>query len=266
MKVCLSSRNTIEYLKKAQEIKVRYADREVIPDLVEDYPKATIILSLSSEFALDETAWNDIKMYNELAQNKFICCAENLLQMNCCKENNIKFYYGYPINSFYELRSLKNLGVSYVRLAPPLTHLLPEVAKFGIPVRAIPNVCYQGYLPHENGIHGQWIRPEEINMYDLFIDVIEFEDCNTTKEQALYRIYMEEQEWPGELNALYTNFNYPGVNRMIDPNLVRTRVKCGQRCEQNGSCHLCDTIIRLANPDLWAEYEKDMASKKQGND
>lgn len=264
MKVCLSSRNTVEYLLKADEIKVQYKDHEIIPNLIERYPKATIILDLNKQYEFnetDETSWADIIMYNDLAKNNFICCTETLFQMNYCKENNLKFYYGFPINSFYELQSLKKLGVCYLRLAPPLTHMLPDVAKLEIPIRAVPNICYQDYLPHQNGIHGQWIRPEDLHIYELYIDTIEFEDCNEIKEQALYRIYMEEHEWPGDFDMLFTNFNHPGVNRMIEPIVGRTRMSCGQRCEQNGSCHLCDISVQLADPEMWEEYQISLSDK-----
>lgn len=257
MKVCLDSRNTVEYLLKADEIKVKFYNHEVIPNLIERYPKATIILQLNQSFDFDEQDeqnWNYIKMYNELAQERFICCAETLFQMEKCKENNIKFYYGFPVTTFYELNSLKDLGVCYLRLAPPLSHLLPDVGKFNIPIRMVPNVCYQNYLPHKNGIHGQWVRPEDLEIYAIYIDTIEFEDCDIEKEQALYRIYMEEHEWPGEFNTLFTNFNYKGVNRMIEPSLAQNRIKCGQRCENNQSCHLCDIAVELAQPELWQEY------------
>jgi hypothetical protein len=253
MKVCLHNRNTIEYLKKADEIKVAYVDHAIILDYFEDYPTADIILELANDDS--EIDWAALKNYNILSQGRFICCVSNLLQMEACKQLNIKFYYGYPVSSFYELNSLKDLGVCYIRLAPPLSHQLDEVARFGIPVRAIPNVCYQDYLPHKNGIHGQWIRPEDLSLYEVYIDAIEFEDCNVEKEQALYRIYMEEKEWPGEFNELYTNFDYKGVNRMLEAQDAIRRMTCGQTCEMNGNCHLCDTVVNLADPEKW-EYIK----------
>lgn len=265
MKVCLSGRNTMEYLRKADEIKIRFDDYQAIPDYFEDYPTANIILELNQD--VSEEMWRELYGFNILGQGKFICCVENLDQIYKCQENDIKCYYGYPVNSFYELRALKDLNVCYVRLAPPLTHSLDKVAKFEIPVRAVPNVCYQGYLPHENGIHGQWIRPEDITLYNKYIDVIEFEDCSRIeKEQALYRLYMVEKEWPGDFDMLYTNFNYKGVNRMLDSDLSVRRMNCGQTCESTGVCHLCDISIELADPDKWETYAKEVRTTKDSKE
>ena len=41
MKFSMSSRQTAEYLQKADEIKVQWRDRNIIPDLFEKYPDAT---------------------------------------------------------------------------------------------------------------------------------------------------------------------------------------------------------------------------------
>lgn len=53
MKFCLSSRNNYEYLKKADEIKVEYRDRKIIPDLYEDFQKANIILLCIKDEEMD---------------------------------------------------------------------------------------------------------------------------------------------------------------------------------------------------------------------
>ena len=45
MKYSLSSRQSPEYLKKANEIKVQWRDRRIIPDLLENYPTATVNLN-----------------------------------------------------------------------------------------------------------------------------------------------------------------------------------------------------------------------------
>lgn len=44
MKFCLRSRQDKQYLEKADEIRVDFRDRNIIPDLAMDYPDKTIIL------------------------------------------------------------------------------------------------------------------------------------------------------------------------------------------------------------------------------
>ena len=73
MKWCLSSRQTNEYLSKADEIKVQYRDRNVIYDLREKYKKATIILQMPFD---KETVvnWNEISTFNVYTEHNFILC------------------------------------------------------------------------------------------------------------------------------------------------------------------------------------------------
>ena len=61
---------------------------------------------------------------------------------------NIAFYYKYQIYTFFELNALKQYGVSYVLIGAPLIFDLKNVAKYGIPIRAIPNIAYEPYLDH----------------------------------------------------------------------------------------------------------------------
>jgi hypothetical protein len=61
---------------------------------------------------------------------------------------------------------------------------------------------------------------------------------------------MEQKNWPGDLKTIITNFNYPGVNRMIPNSLTERRMICGQKCQSGSSCKLCYRYLDLANPEL----------------
>ena len=257
MKYCLSSRQQIAYLNQADEIKVQYKDRNIIYDFSQKYTTATFILETPLDTSV-EINWKEIENYRTVTQDRLVLCLANLKDALECHNRDIPFYFGFAISSFYELQSLKSLGVRYVRLAPPLFFELDKVKNIGIPVRAVPNVAYDAYFPHENGICGQWIRPEDVEVYEPYIEVLEFEDADLPKERALFRIYHDAHEWPGELNMLFTNFNHPGLNRLMpDKDLALRRTNCGQRCQAGGSCRLCERYIWLAQPQVIEDlYEK----------
>ena len=56
MKVCLSGRQDRKFLKKADEIKLEYRDRRIIPDYTRDYPGVHIIIELV-DIADEEIDW-----------------------------------------------------------------------------------------------------------------------------------------------------------------------------------------------------------------
>ena len=117
--------------------------------------------------------------------------------------HNLLWYYRYPISTFMEANSLHDLGAYSIILAPPLTHMLDDVKYLRFPeVRMIANIAYHAYIPRQNGIIGGYIRPEDVEAYEEYIDVFEFEDCDKAKEEALYRVYVEQKNWPSNLNNL----------------------------------------------------------------
>lgn len=236
----------MEYLKKADEIKVAYRDRKSIPDLAMDYPEATIILHYKGEGSRED--WEEYRRYSILCKENFIVALNDLSYVEDCKYYGLKYYYAYPITSFYDLRAMKKLGCEYALIDAPITHCLEEAAAVGIPLRMVPNVAYYAFIPRDEGVCGGWFRPEDVDAYAPYIQAIEFEDCDQRKEQALYRLYMEEKAWSGDLNMVISNLNYPATNRMIPPRFAEARLTCAQACQQYSHCKLCYRYLNLADP------------------
>ena len=253
MKFCLSSKQAPEYLIKSDEIKIPYKDKNKIIDFVEKYPEKTIILDLKGYNGLIE--WDDIKRYNKMTHENFLIALSNLSDVNKCKSENIKFYWNFPIDSFYDLQSLKYLGAAYAIIQAPLTHDIEQAANIGIPLRLIPNIAYYAFIPKKDGVCGGWVRPEDLELYIPYIAAIEFDDCDIKKEQALYRIYAEQKTWPGDLETIITNLNYPGKNRMLPREMTEKRMSCKQKCQSGNNCKLCYRYLNLANPELLKQYK-----------
>ena len=253
MKLCVQARQEHKYLDWASEIIFEYRDREAIPDFIEKYPGKTFILTCYNQEDLD---WDEIQGYALLAEDNFLLALNQLKFIQPCKEQNIRFYLGYPITSYDELNIVLELGSEYVRLGAPLFFDMDNIKKCfpTARIRAIPNIAYDDNYPRKNGICGTWIRPEDIKLYDDYIETIEFNDADLIKEKALIRIYWEERKWPGDLKLLITNLNAEGVNRMIQSDVTEARLNCRQKCMSQKNCHICTRALQLANPDLIQEY------------
>lgn len=249
MKFCLRSRCQSTYLSKADEIKVEWRDRESIPDLAEKYPSAAIILQFTpSQIGTDIPDMSEILTYQSYCKD-FICCVHDTALIPDLVDRGVKCYYGFPVDSFWELNGLKAMGVCYVRLGPGLFFQLDKVVSLGVPVRAVPNVAYIDTTHHANGLCGTWIRPEDTDLYSNYITCYEFEDADVRKEQALYRIYSADG-WPGNLNQLITNLNYDITNYLMLPSFSERRINCGNRCQyDSNSCHFCPLAASLADVD-----------------
>lgn len=218
--------------------------------MAHDYPNKTIILW--QEGNLTEEAYKEIEKFNMLCHNNLIFGLYTISEEVCeyFNRHNIKWYYVIGVSTFYDLRSLYRLGASYVLITPPLTHSLAQVKFFEVPIRMIANVGVLTSIPKPDGVCGGWIRPEDVEAYDEYIDAIEFSNCDLKRERALYRIYAEDHNWPGDLRLLINDLNYKGVNRLINPEHSRGRLNCGQKCQQGFNCKLCYRMLDIADPEL----------------
>ena len=241
-------------MQQADQIKFNYRDRNSIPDFIE-YEKPIILECYEAD--MTDNDWESIKVYAKICKNDFYLCLSNLEHARKANELHIKWYWGYPVNSYYEIHGLVNLGSEYIRLGAPIFFDWEQFRRAcpGVKVRHVPNVAYSDGLPRPDGVTGTWIRPEDLDYYEGWISVIEFEDADREKEAELFNIYMVQREWPTDLGLLITNLNHIGVNRMIPPDFVSHRLTCQQRCEGAGKCQICYRTLSIANPDLVQKYK-----------
>ena len=259
MRFCLTNDVPKSTLSKADEIKVHYYDRNKVLDLIELYPSATIVLDLGDVKDVD---WDLMKELNIMSKSNFVLCLYDISKAVTAKKHGIKFYFGFIVTTWYDLNNHVRLGASYARLGSPLIHMLDKVIDTypELKIRAVPNTAITGRLPKEDGVTGDWIRPEDTEFYNQYVYVMEFEHCqfNPKKEQVLYNIY-SNGEWAGELTDIVPDLAYPGLNRMIPPDTLTRRAVCRQQCQEpNNYCKLCYTVLDLSNKEKLKEYSEHM--------
>ena len=173
------------------------------------------------------------------------------------KELDIRFYFAGLISTYYDLNSLVELEPKYVCLEAPLFFDLLTVhhilSQKNIGVRANPIVADQSAwgISHQNKEVGTFVRPEDVEIYEEYIDVFEFRDENDAfllpkREAAYYRIYAEQRAWPGQLGELILGLATPGLNRLIPPSFGAARVMCGQKCTKGSACRACYRNILMS--------------------
>lgn len=240
MNFCLSIRQPNHYLEQADEIIADYKDYQAIYDKIELYPDKKYIIKIPKGI---EVNYDDIAAL--ASQGRIILALSEMTQevITACRARNLKYYWGYPITSWYEYRALIDLGVSELLLGAPLYFELRSI-KTNLPIRLVANVCYDSYLPRINGICGTYVRPEDVTLYEkVGVKTLEFVTDNLTKEWTMFKIYAQDKNWPGNLNFLLTNFNCQVDNRIIPADFAEVRVNCGQKCQKNGICHFCERVM-----------------------
>ena len=270
MRLCINGRQPFTVIKKADEIKFAYVDRERILDLVEDYSDKTIILDVPGK----ESEWPTWEMYNEKF-DEFYIALHDLSRADEFNLMGIKWYWPYPITTYYEMEMIVDLHPSYLLIGPPLTfdlnnirnHNVDSVSGDHIPLRMVVNVAHPAYLP-DNGTHGicgQWVRPEDAELYATRIRCFEFDEVDGLKEEAILLDTYRKGEWPGNLNFLIKRLNYHIDNRGISEELGERRMYCGHRCWSNHNCRLCINEFKFTDMLRKVHYEREQKALVDNN-
>lgn len=246
MKFCMSARQPKSELRAhADEIRVEFRDINYIYDLLDEFEDTkTYILEIPRDAAVD---WDVVESMAARAKYNFICAIKDIGMASICKERNLKFFWDFLITSFYEMQALAEVGVCFLPLGIPVIFDMDLVKNFNIPIRLVPNIAHENYLPHQNGITGQWIRPEDLHLYEDWSPSIDFrfdEDAQyLQKERTMYHIYAENKTWPGNLNILITNLNHHCENPLIAEGIGERRMNCHHRCASGRMCHGCQLAL-----------------------
>jgi hypothetical protein len=118
-------------------------------------------------------------------------------------------------------------------------------AQYNAQVRVYPNIA-QSKWNNTAALKKFFIRPEDIDEYEKYVDVIEF--YNVDKQiDIYYDIYKQKKKWFGKLNEIILDFDSDIDNRYIIPRFAEMRIKCGKNCLKGGSCRRCEIIEQLSN-------------------
>lgn len=254
MKYCVSGRQGRAVLAKADEIEMEYKDRERLLDYTTQFNDKAFIVKIPKEE--ENIDWLVLKALAEKFSDFYIALGD-LNRVNELKTYGLKYYWSYPIVTWEELDAIVELEPDYLFLGAPLSFSLEKVKiRYNIPIRLCVNLAYNAYIPRKNGITGSWIRPEDIEVYEQWVDSIVFSTDDLGKESTLLDIYKFNKVWPGNLNLLITNLNYNIDNRAIPEEFGKIRANCGQRCKEKQNCHFCDIAFDFAT-DIRKKHYRD---------
>ena len=183
----------------------------------------------------EELGINFLKELNEKYPNLYIQFPQYYFFTTYA--NNIDFFY-----------ILLNSGVSDIYVVESLCFELDKISKMAkeknIRIRTYPNVA-QTLSSEIPALKRFFIRPEDIQIYEKYVDVCEFlyenEACLVYLD-----IYKNKKEWFGNLAEIIDGLEINLDSRFILPKFGETRVKCGKRCFRGDPCHICELIQETA--------------------
>lgn len=249
MKSCIEWRKGFKYLPQVDEFNIDFKNKEVqLLNFLNQYAQSqrvNIRLEYSStivDIKLLEAAYE--KGYNIAVMLPDTFFASEL------KEKGVPFFLWKYASTWDEFLGFISLGVSdiYVvnELAFELDKLSPIAKENNVKIRCFANIA-QSSWNRNHDIKTFFIRPEDVDIYSEYIDVLEFYESEQT-QNVLYEVYFKTKEWNGKLREIIGGLDNDVNNYYIlGDEFAKRRIKCGKKCVKDNSCELCNRLVELAD-------------------
>lgn len=167
-------------------------------------------------------------------------------EINLLKENNIPFIFKEYAENFEMFYVQKELGAADIYVTGSLGFYLDKLQPFRdkVKLRVFPNIAQstKGTTKLLPQLIKFYIRPEDLELYKDYIDVIELFPCND-RISTIYEIYKKEK-WLGNLSDIIMDLESDITNDTISPYFALHRIKCHQDCLLD-RCTLCNQVYSL---------------------
>lgn len=278
MKYCLKYTNICTKLNKADEISIKYIEDKGLVDFMKKFKAQRIILRIDpANFSHNEVK-KLIAIHKQYPQYNFAVALPyfNTTLMSLFLLENIPFFVGKPCSNWEEFHYLLKQGVSDIDISGPLAFEMSKVKQVldsldrKVIIRATPNRV-EKIMAQTNSLIGFFIRPEDVEVYEGFIDVLEFEGLE--HQDIFFSIYAEQKTFIGNLNQCIYNFDEKVDNKGLISLFGERRRDCGRQCLNGGHCQRCFTMANISHSmgDRAREHivkilEKEQEKMKNGKD
>ena len=262
MKYCLPFFINSQYKDTVDELYIEvYETSDILrlPAFLEEHQQQRVIIVIED---YDFIIKDKFKMIaNKMTTGNFTICMgagwDFYLKRefaNYCNKYNFPFFFQKGAGDWDTLRGMLDMGVSDVYVVEALGFELDKVADavhtFGAQVRCYPDVA-QSSWNGANPLYAFWIRPEDVDVYEGYIDVLESarKSKDVVKSDVFYDIYGKNKFWLGDLNVLIDGLAQAGISidsrRIVEP-WAQRRLQCGKKCIKGNSCRVCHYALSLA--------------------
>lgn len=263
MKYCIDYHRGFKNADKADEFTITYTKKnDVLIDFLEKFKEKRINLFIKEEISYAELKL--LKTIRNAYPNLFLKFESyNPENIEDIVESGVPFFFGNRVNNWDEFLGLIDLGVTDMYIVEDLCFELNKITPIAhdaeVQLRTYPNIA-QSRWRDTSEIKKFWIRPEDISMYESYLDVLEFFGSES-QVSVLLKIYKEDKKWFGPLNEIIIGIHSDLDSRFITPRFAEKRIRCGKECLKGGKCQMCERIVSLSktlkSADLMVEVEKD---------
>lgn len=162
-------------------------------------------------------------------------------------------YLDYPVTDSEYFAILADSGASDIIIDGPLGFLLDKIKikyeNYNFKIRVCPNQSTNILnITERDNLNSFYIRPEDVQIYLPYIDIIEFKTTDLEAEKVMYNIYSREY-FHEDISKLIPHINYSVKNHLLPKDFGEKRLACGQRCLiiPSNKCDYCHMAAKLTN-------------------
>ena len=261
MKYCIEYKKNFKYMAEIEEVIIQYDYKNTnFINLLQEIKDKRIIIKIKDlvDFLENDRLILFDSIIKEISQDSlnitflFECLDETTEKIiEKLRKEKYNYFFRTRATTWDILWGLVEIGVSDIYICEDLGFELDAVAatlhSLDIKIRAFPNVA-QSSWKQTPAFKKFFIRPEDIEDYEPYIDIIEFYGREESIETC-YRIYAIDKKWTGKLNELIIDFNDNVDNRYLikNYNATKPRIKCRKKCLKGNPCKLCERWKEFAN-------------------
>lgn len=256
MKYCVPYSQHFKYSKEVDEIMFMYDEWHnqsivhTLAEMAEEFKGQRVIIQvLDYDYFVK---WKTALTLIDLKQKEinFAVAFQNYTEdmdetLSQLKENNIPFFFMTRVSNWDTFNGLIKLGVSDIyiveELGFELNKLGPLAHASSVSIRTFANVC-QTQWKKGDSLKSFFIRPEDVSIYEPYVDVLEFFG-DTNAQEVMYKVYAIDKQWFGNLKEIIIGLDIDLDSRFVLPAFGAARAKCGKKCLKGINCQICDRIM-----------------------
>lgn len=192
---------------------------------------------------------HQISILAAVAANYTISC-DTFSQLKDCLHSAIPAYFNFPVTDWETFTSLVEWGVTDIKIDGPLGFQMDAInkKKGSALIRVRPQESPNAAISVTDTENTFFIRPEDVDTYAPYIDILEIAADTKEQEEVIYNIYKRKQ-FNNDLSVLVKQLKVQVPNPFIRPDFAERRLNCGQACKgaRSSSCRSCQRDIYLTN-------------------
>lgn len=260
MKYCVRYSRKFHYIDEVDEFKIIYKPNDdKLIEFLNLYSEKRIIISFQLKDMQDIVLSNALKeKYSTIENKNFTFLLPSINEENkktisvfisALREYNIPFFFDDKVYSIDKVWELIEIGVSDIYICGELgfeiANIADKIHEANVKIRTFPDIAQSTRVSGES-LTKFYIRPEDIEFYEDYIDVCEFFANDKTRDNVLYQIYAINKQWTNNIKDIIIDFNEEISNLSFPKSFGEVRTRCNKKCLKNGKCQICHRAKELS--------------------